>query len=137
LLLLLQGTLVALAAFSEGRMVDKLKSAALLSPVAYLSHITTPIGVVLAKAFAGEVKIHTEQTMFFMQMLQLQCSYRHILFSTLNSALINYMFQNCSSSLISLASPSSTQHRMAGILVPFRQIKIIFTAWNRLRLLWS
>uniref|UniRef100_A0A0E0CE57 Lipase n=1 Tax=Oryza meridionalis TaxID=40149 RepID=A0A0E0CE57_9ORYZ len=49
------GTLVALAAFSEGRMVDKLKSAALLSPVAYLSHITTPIGVVLAKAFAGEL----------------------------------------------------------------------------------
>uniref|UniRef100_J3MUN9 AB hydrolase-1 domain-containing protein n=1 Tax=Oryza brachyantha TaxID=4533 RepID=J3MUN9_ORYBR len=49
------GTLVALAAFSEGRMVDKLKSAALLSPVAYLSHITTPIGIVLAKAFVGEL----------------------------------------------------------------------------------
>ncbi|KAF0901085.1 hypothetical protein E2562_037651 [Oryza meyeriana var. granulata] len=49
------GTLVALAAFSEGRMVDRLKSAALLSPVAYLSHITTPIGIVLAKAFAGEL----------------------------------------------------------------------------------
>uniref|UniRef100_A0A0D9XA32 Lipase n=1 Tax=Leersia perrieri TaxID=77586 RepID=A0A0D9XA32_9ORYZ len=49
------GTLVALAAFSEGRLVDKLKSAALLSPVAYLSHITTPIGIVIAKAFAGEL----------------------------------------------------------------------------------
>ncbi|KAI4964463.1 hypothetical protein ZWY2020_005715 [Hordeum vulgare] len=36
------GTLVALAAFSEGRTVDKLKSAALLTPVAYLSHMTTP-----------------------------------------------------------------------------------------------
>ncbi|TVU04928.1 hypothetical protein EJB05_48072, partial [Eragrostis curvula] len=48
------GTLVALAAFSEGRMVDKLKSAALLTPVAYLAHITTPIGVLLAKAFVGE-----------------------------------------------------------------------------------
>ncbi|KAL6661068.1 hypothetical protein ACP70R_000452 [Stipagrostis hirtigluma subsp. patula] len=49
------GTLVALAAFSEGRAVDKLKSAALLTPVAYLGHITTPIGLLLAKAFVGEV----------------------------------------------------------------------------------
>jgi lysosomal acid lipase/cholesteryl ester hydrolase len=46
---------VALAAFSEGRMVDKMKSAALLTPVAYLSHITTPIGMLLSKAFVGEV----------------------------------------------------------------------------------
>lgn len=50
-----QGTLVALAAFSEGRTVDKLKSAALLTPVAYLSHMTTPLGILLAKAFVGEV----------------------------------------------------------------------------------
>ncbi|KAK3122226.1 hypothetical protein QOZ80_8BG0666790 [Eleusine coracana subsp. coracana] len=49
------GTLVALAAFSEGKLVDKLKSAALLTPVAYLAHITTPIGILLAKAFVGEV----------------------------------------------------------------------------------
>ncbi|XP_062195920.1 triacylglycerol lipase 2-like [Phragmites australis] len=49
------GTLVALAAFSEGRLVDKLKSAALLTPVAYLAHITTPIGLLLAKAFVGEL----------------------------------------------------------------------------------
>ncbi|GJN04137.1 hypothetical protein PR202_ga21659 [Eleusine coracana subsp. coracana] len=49
------GTLVALAAFSEGRLVDELKSAALLTPVAYLAHITTPIGILLAKAFVGEV----------------------------------------------------------------------------------
>ncbi|KAJ1391588.1 Alpha/Beta hydrolase fold [Sesbania bispinosa] len=50
-----QGTLVALASFSEGKLVNQLKSAALLSPVAYLSHITTPIGVIAAKAFLGEV----------------------------------------------------------------------------------
>ncbi|KAJ1269304.1 hypothetical protein BS78_07G201400 [Paspalum vaginatum] len=49
------GTLVALAAFSEGRVVDQLKSAALLTPVAYLAHITTPIGILLAKAFVGEL----------------------------------------------------------------------------------
>lgn len=55
LCLCFQGTLVALAAFSEGRVVDQLKSAALLTPVAYLAHITTPIGILLAKAFVGEV----------------------------------------------------------------------------------
>jgi lysosomal acid lipase/cholesteryl ester hydrolase len=51
----MQGTLVALAALSEGRLADKMKSAALLSPVAYLAHMTTPIGILLAKTFVGEV----------------------------------------------------------------------------------
>ena len=46
---------MALAAFSEGRVVDQLKSAALLTPVAYLAHITTPVGILLARAFVGEV----------------------------------------------------------------------------------
>ncbi|XP_043707391.1 triacylglycerol lipase 2-like isoform X2 [Telopea speciosissima] len=48
------GTLIALASFSEGKLVDKLRSAALLSPIAYLSHMTTGIGILAAKAFAGE-----------------------------------------------------------------------------------
>ena len=46
---------MALASFSEGRLVDKLKSAALLSPVAYLTHMQTPLGIIAAKAFVGEV----------------------------------------------------------------------------------
>lgn len=50
-----QGTLIALASFSEGRSIDKVKSAVLLSPIAYLSHMTTALGVVAAKAFVGEV----------------------------------------------------------------------------------
>jgi len=49
------GTLIALASFSEGRQVDKVKSAALLSPIAYLSHMTTALGVVAARAFVGEI----------------------------------------------------------------------------------
>ncbi|XP_060193382.1 triacylglycerol lipase 2-like [Lycium barbarum] len=49
------GTLVALASFSEGRQTDKIKSAALLSPIAYLSHMTTALGVVAAKSFVGEI----------------------------------------------------------------------------------
>ncbi|KAL8109113.1 triacylglycerol lipase 2-like [Apium graveolens] len=49
------GTLTALAAFSEGRQVDKVKSAALLSPIAYISHITTALGTLAAKFFVGEI----------------------------------------------------------------------------------
>nr|XP_009761472.1 PREDICTED: triacylglycerol lipase 2-like isoform X1 [Nicotiana sylvestris] len=49
------GTLIALASFSEGRNLDKIKSAALLSPVAYLSHMTTALGVVAARAFVSEI----------------------------------------------------------------------------------
>lgn len=50
-----QGTLIALASFSEGNLVEQLKSAALLSPVAYLSHMKTALGDLAAKAFLGEV----------------------------------------------------------------------------------
>ncbi|KAJ4757644.1 Lipase [Rhynchospora pubera] len=49
------GTLVALASLSEGKLVDKLKSAVLLSPVAYLTHMTTPLGILCARAFVGEI----------------------------------------------------------------------------------
>ncbi|KAJ7974784.1 Lipase [Quillaja saponaria] len=49
------GTLIALASFSEGHLVTQLKSSALLSPIAYLSHMNTALGVVLAKTFAGEI----------------------------------------------------------------------------------
>ncbi|XP_073158293.1 triacylglycerol lipase 2-like [Henckelia pumila] len=48
------GTLVALAAFSEGKLSDRIKSAALLSPIAYLNHMTTALGIVAAKSFVGE-----------------------------------------------------------------------------------
>ncbi|URE17203.1 Triacylglycerol lipase [Musa troglodytarum] len=49
------GTLTALSAFSEGKLVDKIKSAALLTPVAYLTYMTTPIGIAAASAFSGEM----------------------------------------------------------------------------------
>ncbi|KDP46299.1 hypothetical protein JCGZ_10139 [Jatropha curcas] len=49
------GTLIALASFSEGLLADKVKSAVLLSPIAYLSHMNTALGVLAAKSFVGEV----------------------------------------------------------------------------------
>ncbi|KAL6587396.1 hypothetical protein OROMI_000374 [Orobanche minor] len=49
------GTLIALASFSEGKQVNKVRSAVLLSPVAYLSHMTTALGDVAARAFVGEI----------------------------------------------------------------------------------
>nr|KYP41015.1 Triacylglycerol lipase 2 [Cajanus cajan] len=49
------GTLIALASFSEGKLVNQLKSAALLSPIAYLSHMHTALGVIAARSFIGEI----------------------------------------------------------------------------------
>ncbi|KAL2320283.1 hypothetical protein Fmac_029252 [Flemingia macrophylla] len=49
------GTLIALASFSEGKLINQLKSAALLSPIAYLSHMHTALGVIAAKSFVGEI----------------------------------------------------------------------------------
>ncbi|KAJ7970674.1 Lipase [Quillaja saponaria] len=49
------GSLTALASFSEGNLVSQLNSAALLSPIAYLSHMNTALGDLLAKSFVGEV----------------------------------------------------------------------------------
>ncbi|CAN8236451.1 unnamed protein product [Cochlearia groenlandica] len=48
------GTLIGFASFSEKGLVDKLKSAAMLSPIAYLSHMTTALGDLAAKAFLAE-----------------------------------------------------------------------------------
>ncbi|RDY03529.1 Triacylglycerol lipase 2, partial [Mucuna pruriens] len=50
-----QGTLTALASFSEGKLVNQVKSAALLSPIAFLSHMNTALGVIAAKSFVGEI----------------------------------------------------------------------------------
>ncbi|KAL2335192.1 hypothetical protein Fmac_016405 [Flemingia macrophylla] len=49
------GTLVALASFSEGKLVNQVKSVALLSPVAYLSHMKTALLVIAANSFVGEI----------------------------------------------------------------------------------
>ncbi|KAI3975344.1 hypothetical protein MKX01_027465 [Papaver californicum] len=52
-----QGTIMALASFSQGRknkdqIIDKLKAAALLSPVAYLDHVGR-VGISMANSFGG------------------------------------------------------------------------------------
>lgn len=46
---------MALASISEGKLIDKLKSIALLSPIAYLSYMKTTLGVIAADSFVGEV----------------------------------------------------------------------------------
>lgn len=48
------GTLIALASFSERQLVNRVKSAALLSPVAFLSHMKTAIGDIAAKSLLSE-----------------------------------------------------------------------------------
>ncbi|XP_042495388.1 triacylglycerol lipase 2-like isoform X1 [Macadamia integrifolia] len=51
------GTTIALASFTEGKLVDKLRSAALLSPVAYRSHLTTAIVAIAVKAYLYEINM--------------------------------------------------------------------------------
>ncbi|KAG6512253.1 hypothetical protein ZIOFF_030351 [Zingiber officinale] len=51
------GTLMALSSLSQGKLVDKMKSAALLSPIAYLSHITTRLGKLAARVFVADACI--------------------------------------------------------------------------------
>ncbi|KAL8167141.1 hypothetical protein V2J09_008640 [Rumex salicifolius] len=50
-----QGTLMMLGGLSEGRLVKRVRSVALLSPVAYLSHMTTALGILAAHVFVGEM----------------------------------------------------------------------------------
>ncbi|KAF6150035.1 hypothetical protein GIB67_002820 [Kingdonia uniflora] len=49
-----QGTIIALAAFSEGKVTNMLRSASLLSPVAYLSHMLSAFDRVAAKSFLAD-----------------------------------------------------------------------------------
>ncbi|KAF8414164.1 hypothetical protein HHK36_002163 [Tetracentron sinense] len=52
--ILFQGTLIALAAFSQEQLLNMLRSAALLSPIAYLSHMPSPIARTAAENFIAE-----------------------------------------------------------------------------------
>ncbi|MED6131799.1 hypothetical protein PIB30_013281 [Stylosanthes scabra] len=49
------GTLMALASFSEGKLVNQVKSAALLSPIAYLSHMTTRLLDLAARFYIDQL----------------------------------------------------------------------------------
>ncbi|KAK1306174.1 Triacylglycerol lipase 2 [Acorus calamus] len=48
------GTLIALASFSKLQLLDIVRSAALLSPIAYLEDVSSPIAQAAAKSFAAE-----------------------------------------------------------------------------------
>ncbi|XP_057441706.1 triacylglycerol lipase 2-like isoform X1 [Lotus japonicus] len=49
-----QGTLIALASFSKDQLLDKLRSAALLSPIAYVGQLTSPLAKNAAENFIAE-----------------------------------------------------------------------------------
>ncbi|KAK2979035.1 hypothetical protein RJ640_013669, partial [Escallonia rubra] len=48
------GTLIALASFSKGQLVSMLRSAALLSPIAYVGQLTSPLARTAADNFIAE-----------------------------------------------------------------------------------
>jgi len=49
--------LVALAAFSKDQQLDKLRSAALLCPIAYVGQMTSPVAKNAADYFIAEVTL--------------------------------------------------------------------------------
>ncbi|KAL4367122.1 hypothetical protein GQ457_05G004870 [Hibiscus cannabinus] len=49
-----QGTLMALAAFSKGEVLNMLRSAALLCPIAYMGQLTSPLAKDAADSFVAE-----------------------------------------------------------------------------------
>jgi lysosomal acid lipase/cholesteryl ester hydrolase len=51
--------LIALAALSKDQLVNMLRSAALLSPIAYMGQMTSPIARNAADNFVGEVNADT------------------------------------------------------------------------------
>ncbi|XP_044502560.1 triacylglycerol lipase 2-like [Mangifera indica] len=48
------GTLLALASFSENKLLNMIQSAALLSPIAHMANISSPLTRFAAKSFLGE-----------------------------------------------------------------------------------
>ncbi|KAL7185876.1 hypothetical protein ACSBR2_027770 [Camellia fascicularis] len=48
------GTLIALASFSKGQLINMLRSAALLSPIAYVDQVTSPLARTAADNFIAE-----------------------------------------------------------------------------------
>ena len=56
-----QGTLMALAAFSQEQLLSMLRSAALLCPIAHLNHITTLPTKLGADLFLANVRHRTTQ----------------------------------------------------------------------------
>ncbi|TKY47924.1 Triacylglycerol lipase 2 [Spatholobus suberectus] len=51
------GTLMALAAFSQGQVLDTLRSAALLSPIAHMHQVTSPVAKLAADTFIANLNI--------------------------------------------------------------------------------
>ncbi|ERM96922.1 hypothetical protein AMTRI_Chr10g3930 [Amborella trichopoda] len=51
------GTLIALASFSQGKAANLTRSAAFLSPIAYLSHMTTPLVLIASRTMLGQLAI--------------------------------------------------------------------------------
>jgi lysosomal acid lipase/cholesteryl ester hydrolase len=74
------GTLIGFASFSEKGLVDQVRSAAMLSPVAYLSHMTTVIGDIAAKTFLAEVPSFSLVIPFFILIQICAYSYENNLF---------------------------------------------------------
>lgn len=58
---MMQGTLIAFAALSEQQQLGMLRSAGLLSPIAYLDKLSSPLARAAADVFLGEVRVRLDR----------------------------------------------------------------------------
>ena len=66
--------MIAFAAFSQDKLMDMIRSAALLSPIAHLGEMSSPLGKVAADAFLAEVGPQ-------MNLLQFKCEFYNFITS--------------------------------------------------------
>lgn len=85
-----QGTLIGLAAFSEGELVNMLRSAAMLCPIAYLGQVTSPLARSGAENLLAEVNFIFECFYLVIRLLVMLQSNRLYFFLYTDFVLVEY-----------------------------------------------
>ncbi|CAL9045468.1 unnamed protein product [Musa banksii] len=103
------GTLTALSAFSEGKLVNMIKSAALLSPVAYLTYMATPIGAAAASAFSGEYELEPTSVRTLVHF------HRVILTAFRRGVIAKYDYESSMANMAAYGKSSPPEYHMSNI----------------------
>jgi len=79
----IQGTLMAFTAFSGGKVFNMLRSAAMLSPIAHMRQVNSPIARIFADQFVAEVR-HKQHHLNFNSFIEYNLSLMFFFFNFLN-----------------------------------------------------
>ncbi|XP_020555080.1 triacylglycerol lipase 2-like [Sesamum indicum] len=121
------GTLIAFAGFSKGQLVDKLRSAAMLCPIAYIGHMTSPIATNVAQTLLNQTSYWLKIAEFnptdeaVLQLLLQICKQKHI---NCLDLMTSYTGQNCclNSSIISSFLKNEPQSTSTKNMIHFAQM---------------